>query len=92
MDKLENLIKESFEFQNRQLAKNVKQEDKITALDNSLMKVNFRLAELSKRLEELETARQVQIKINTKLLNEEKAEDNKSEPKKSFWNWFKKNG
>ena len=88
MDKLDTLSREAFEFQNRQLAKNAEMDNKITALDDSLMKVNFRLAELSKRLEELETARQVQIKINTKLLNEEKVED-KAEPKKKFWSWFK---
>jgi len=89
MDNIDSISQELGLFQKNYFEAKAKQEDKITALDNSLMKVNFRLAELSKRLEELETARQVQIKINTKLLNEEKVEDNKSEPKKKFWDWFK---
>ncbi len=38
--------------------------------------------ELFKRIKELESAREVQIGINTKLLKEHK-------DKPSFWDWFK---
>jgi len=87
MDKLENLIKESFEFQNRQMAKNAEQDKKIKSVEDSILgllpqdtnKLWQAITELQQKIQVID------YNINYKL--KEKAVE--AEPKKKFWDWFK---